>query len=284
MNLKFLGKIRKKFAVDFEEVKKHSSVYENLLVDKDILNEEFFFQGNNNEAIILVHGWSSTPYTIRKLGEYLNKKGYTVIGPRLTGHGTKPEDLDGVIWQDWLNDLGRVYKKTAQHYDKIFIAGTSLGGNLAILLAERHSKIRGLILLATPYKTKSKIKTIILIKLIKLLRIKYLNKYYPAKVKTLGTAITPMVSYQRYPVNSVEESMKCVSASRKIMQSIEQPCFILQSKEDHMINSDSAEKIYNKISSKVKKKKYLKNTYHSFISDVNSQYVFKDIYNFMEKI
>ncbi len=284
MKIKLLDKIRKKFVVDFEEVKKYSLVYEDLLKDEKILNKGFFFQGNNGKAVILIHGWSSTPYTIRKLGEYLNKKGYTVIGPRLTGHGTSPDDLEGVVWQDWLDNLDGVYKNITQRYDKVFVAGTSLGGNLAILLAEKYPKIKGLILLATPYKTKSKIKTTILIKLIKLSGIKYLNKYYPAKVKTLGTAITPMVSYQRYPVKSVEELMKGVSASIKIMQNIKQPCFIIQSKDDHMINLDSAEKIYNRIASKIKKKKYLQNTYHSFISDVNNQYVFKDIYNFMEQI
>ena len=280
--MKILTKIRKRFLVTVGDVKKHSSVFKKLLADKKIFNKGFFLQGNNGQAVILIHGWSSTPYTIRKLGEYLHQQGYTVIGPRLTGHGTKPEDLQGVKWQEWLGGVEKVYKGIVGKYNKIFVVGTSLGGNLAILLASKFPQISGLVLLATPYKPKSRIKTHVFIFLAKVFRIKLLSKYYPVSVKSLGTAITPMVSYQKYPGSSVVESMKCILVSRKKMRAIEQPCLIVQSKDDHMILSESADKIYEEISSKVKEKRYLQNTYHSFISDVNSRYVFKDIYNFLK--
>ncbi len=281
--MKVLTKIRKKFLVSGDDIRKHSGVFDKLLDDKKILKKGFFLQGNNGRAVILIHGWSSTPYTIRKLGEYLHQQGYTVIGPRLTGHGTKPEDLQGVKWQEWLDDIEKVYKGIVGKYNEIFVAGTSLGGNLAILLASKFPKISGLILLATPYKPKARVKTQILMFLAKLFRIKLLPKYYPASVESLGTAITPMVSYQKYPPESVRESIKCILASRQKMKSIKQPCLIIQSVDDHMILPKSADKIYQSISSKIKEKKYLKNTYHSFISDKNSRYVFKDIYDFLKK-
>ncbi len=280
--MKILTKIRKRFLVTVEDVKKYSSVSKELIDDEKILNKGFFLQGSNGQAVILMHGWSSTPYTIRKLGEYLHQQGYTVIGPRLTGHGTKPEDLQGVKWQEWLDDVEKVYKGIVGKYNKIFVVGTSLGGNLAILLASKFPQISGLVLLATPYKPKSRIKTYVFIFLAKVFRIKLLPKYYPASIKSLGTAITPMVSYQKYPGSSVVESMKCILVSRKKIGAIKQPCLIIQSSDDHMILSESADKIYEEISSKVKEKKYLQNTYHSFISDVNSRYVFKDIYNFLK--
>ena len=63
--------------------------------------EPFFFPGGST-GCLLVHGFTGTPKEMRAMGEYLHQRGFSVLGVRLTGHATRPEDLQRARWQDWL--------------------------------------------------------------------------------------------------------------------------------------------------------------------------------------
>jgi esterase/lipase len=69
---------------------------------------------------------------------------------------------------------------------------------------------------------------------------------------------------------------------RKELPKVTQPCFVLQSNSDHIVTKKSLEEIYERVGSKVKKKKYIHRAYHTFISDVKNENIFKDILNFIE--
>lgn len=51
-------------------------------------------------GVLLLHGMSDSPYSLRALGEALNRQGYWVVGMRSPGHGTAPSGLKYVTWQD----------------------------------------------------------------------------------------------------------------------------------------------------------------------------------------
>ncbi|MGE5153355.1 MAG: alpha/beta hydrolase, partial [Bdellovibrio bacteriovorus] len=44
-------------------------------------------------GVLLLHGMSDGPYSLRALGEALAKRGYRVLGLRMPGHGTAPSGL-----------------------------------------------------------------------------------------------------------------------------------------------------------------------------------------------
>ncbi|MDB4506270.1 hypothetical protein N9087_01125, partial [bacterium] len=52
-------------------------------------------------GVLLVHGLSDSPYSLRRLGERLHAEGYTVIWLRVPGHGTNPHALATICWDDW---------------------------------------------------------------------------------------------------------------------------------------------------------------------------------------
>lgn len=56
---------------------------------------------NSKGGVLLVHGLSDAPYSLRALGERLHAAGYTVIGLRVPGHGTSPKALADSKWTDW---------------------------------------------------------------------------------------------------------------------------------------------------------------------------------------
>ena len=97
--------------------------------------EPIYLKGNKT-GVLGLHGFTSAPYDLEKIGRYLNKEsGYTVNIPLLPGHGTSIDDLKTLGWNDWTEFLEKEYQDMKQHCDEIFIIGYSLGG-----LFGRHSR------------------------------------------------------------------------------------------------------------------------------------------------
>lgn len=248
--------------------------------DKSLINKSFHFQGNNGKAILLVHGWTSTAYEVRRLGQFLNSAGYTTAGPMLTGHGTTYKDLENVRIEDWLADIERIFMDLKKKHQQVYIIGTSIGSNLAVVFAADRIDVAGLVLLATPYRLKLEMVTVRLAKIMNIF-VTYKKKFYPPTFG-LSTTITRLISYQTYPLVSALETFRIIEKSRGVFEKIIQPCLMMQSTHDHVIAKSSLEEIYNRIKSPVKKKRYVKQAYHTFISDVKNEYVFKDILEFLE--
>jgi carboxylesterase len=249
--------------------------------ERHLINQPFFFEGTNGKCVLLVHGWTSTAYEVRRLGEYLNSEGFAVSGPMLRGHGTKPEDLEDVKLEDWLSDLLKTFDELKERYSDVYVGGTSVGSNLAILLATRRPEIRGLILMAMPYKIKLEKTMEFWGKILLFLGIKYNKKYYPPTFG-VSTTITRLISYQKYSVKSATEALRLIKISRENISQVKQPCFLIQSKQDHVVSHGSLDKIYAQIGSQVKRKKYINRAYHTFISDIKNEYVFQDILEFLK--
>lgn len=71
--------------------------------------EAFHFPGNE-VGILVQHGFTGTTQSMRGLGEYLAKCGFTVYGPRLKGHGTHYEEMEGTTWKDWIESADDGYR------------------------------------------------------------------------------------------------------------------------------------------------------------------------------
>ena len=113
-----------------------------------------FFYKQGNVGCLLIHGFTGYPEEMRGLGQYLAQKGITALGVKLPGHGTKPEDLAGVTWLDWINEVHQTYTQLTQICDKVFVAGFSMGGTLALHLAS-HAPVAGVISMSAPVDRSS---------------------------------------------------------------------------------------------------------------------------------
>jgi len=249
--------------------------------EKEFLNQPFYFEGTNSKGILLIHGWTTTPYELRRLGKYLNENGYTVCAPLLRGHGTVPKDLENVKWEDWLEDIENAYRKLKENCNKVYIGGTSIGSCLAIMLAKKYPEISGIILMAMPYKIRFE-KILIAYAKIWIKIKKYNRKYYPPTFGGMNT-ITRLISYQTYSLASALETFKLVQEARKNISLLDQPVFLIQSLNDHIVTKNSLEKIYDLLGSKIKRKKYIKRAYHTFISDIKNESVFEEILSFLNE-
>lgn len=84
---------------------------------------------------LLLHGLTDSPYSLRRIGEILQAKGFYVLGLRLPAHGTVPQALTQVRWEDWVaaSRIGARHVRERIGPDRPFvIAGYSNGGGLAV--------------------------------------------------------------------------------------------------------------------------------------------------------
>ncbi|MDJ0952864.1 MAG: alpha/beta fold hydrolase [Acidimicrobiia bacterium] len=101
----------------------------------DPLAAAFRLDGTNGEAVVLIHGYTGVPAHFRPLGHELNAAGFTVIAPRLAGHGTSMEDMATTRARDWLASARESIAAVADH-DRVHLAGLSMGGLISLVLAK----------------------------------------------------------------------------------------------------------------------------------------------------
>ena len=88
-------------------------------------------------GLLLLHGMSDSPYSLRALAESLQREGYQVLGLRLPGHGTAPSGLKYVRWEDMAAAvrIGMDHLASRLGDRPIHIFGYSAGATLAVNFA-----------------------------------------------------------------------------------------------------------------------------------------------------
>ena len=100
----------------------------------DPLAAAFRHEGTNDQAVVLVHGFTGVPSHFRPLAAALNQAGYTVVVPRLAGHGTSMEHMEETGPADWIASAREAVAEVSSH-KRVHIGGLSMGGLISLILA-----------------------------------------------------------------------------------------------------------------------------------------------------
>jgi carboxylesterase len=107
--------------------------------------EPYAATGDSRGALVL-HGFTGNPQSMRSLALALADAGFTVDLPLLPGHGTDVADMVPTRWEDWSRAAEAAYLDLAARSDAVVVVGLSMGGGLAVWLAEHHPEIAALAL------------------------------------------------------------------------------------------------------------------------------------------
>lgn len=106
---------------------------------------------SSRRAALLLHGFNDTPQSMEYLARSLHAAGWTVLVPRLSGHGVRlPDMVKDANASNWQSDVERAYQQLTARYEEVVVCGQSMGGALAVQAAVAHPEIPALVLLA-PY-------------------------------------------------------------------------------------------------------------------------------------
>ncbi len=233
---------------------------------------EAFILGNSSEiGVLITHGFEASPHEVRELAQYLADRNITVYAVRLRGHGTDIMELDNSKWQDWYIDYEDGYNKLSKKTRKVFVAGHSLGGALALYLAEQKDTA-GVISLASPIELKDQ-------------RAKYawLIKYFKKYEARSITEEEKQFNYDKYSAAGVEQLVKFIKIYGRDLSKITEPILIVQLSNDTKIEPNSANYIYKNVNSVNKNLVILNATGHGLFDGSYKNRVYEEVYNFVRK-
>lgn len=110
-------------------------------------------------GVLCLHGFTGTPFEVRPLAEGLAARGFSALAPRLAGHATTPADLAPTRWPDWLAsaDAALTRLRHATGGARVVVAGFSMGGLLALMLAHRRpGDVAAIAVMAAPLRLRGR--------------------------------------------------------------------------------------------------------------------------------
>lgn len=207
-------------------------------------NNQLFLEGYNGEAILLLHGISSGCAQMIPLGRMLNDYGYAVHCVNVAGHGTYPEDLLHTSWEDMITKADYDFSMLKRYYDKVYVSGLSLGGDLCLELASRRDDLAGIIAVSAP---------------LRMLPGNFVTETYPEdKVfihRDLGgkelIAKKYHVHYEEIAVRVCRELLNMCEDLRRegVLEKVTCPALIAQAQDDNMADPQSCHQIMARIAS-----------------------------------
>lgn len=264
------------------------------------------WEGENGRACILIHGLTGTPYEMKFLATFLNKKGYAVICPRLANHGAPIDVLKYTKWQSFYQSAKETLLEASKKYDKIFVAGLSMGALFSLLLAEEFPQLvagvsclsptlfydgwntpksKGLLPLA--YATP--LKHFVYFKEdppygIKNERIRgYVDRYY-SKAKLDDISGVEQYGYPFFPVTLLHQLQLLIKYLTPRLNRVQSPVQLIQAKDDDMTSVRNSQFIYDRVKSIQKEIVLLYNSYHVITADQERELVAQKLDHFFSNI
>ncbi|MDA1679789.1 carboxylesterase [Bacillus mobilis] len=236
----------------------------------------FTFEGGDR-AVLLLHGFTGNSADVRMLGRFLEKKGYTCHAPIFKGHGVPPEELVHTGPEDWWQDVMEAYQLLKDKgFEKIAVAGLSLGGVFSLKLGYTVP-VLGVVPMCAPMYIKSEETMYQGI-------LAYAREYKKREQKSPEQIEQEMLEFQQTPMNTLKALQQLIADVRNNVDMIYAPTFVVQARHDEMINTDSANIIYNGVESTLKEIKWYEDSTHVITLDKQRDELHEDVYNFLEQL
>ncbi len=212
-------------------------------------NLPFLLGGERGQgAVLLVHGFTGSPWEMKPLGAYLAGRGFLVYGLRLPGHGTSPEDLAGKRMEDWLDEVTQGLRKLAACGHPVSAVGQSTGA-LLLLRAALEEPLNGLVLLSPFLRLRHRLAP----------AAGLLRFFKPFQNRPLTPQNLPYY-YERRPVAGVHQINRLTRHLRSRLRQVQTPTLVVSAQGDQTVIVPSAMELYQRLGSRRKE-------YHLFGSE-----------------
>jgi len=231
-------------------------------------------------GVLLCHGFTGSPQSMRPWGEYLAARdpALAIELPLLPGHGRPWRELQKTGWEDWYATLDRAFTDLASRCDRVFVMGLSMGGGLALRLAEQHaSEVAGLVLV-NPSVTRNKPAEALLPLVSKVVASipAIASDIKKPGVQELGTDRTPLKA-----AHSLSRFWTVVAGD---LPKVTAPLLLLHSAEDHIVHPRNAALVLERVSSADKRGVVLRESFHVATLDHDAELIFSSSADFVERV
>ncbi|CAG0982913.1 Thermostable monoacylglycerol lipase [Myxococcaceae bacterium] len=197
-------------------------------------------------AVLCLHGLTGTPYEVRPLAEAFAARGMRAFGPALPGHAATVDELAKIgSWTVWSDAARAATAELADRHERVFAAGLSMGGLLALLLASERA-VDALVVVGVPLRLAAPIPQLVAI----------LEFVAPMLAKSGGSDIQDEAarrrhpSYDAMPLASVHELTKLQRVVRGRLRQVVAPILVAHGARDRTADPADARRIHAGVSSR----------------------------------
>jgi carboxylesterase len=229
-------------------------------------------------GVVLSHGFTGSPRSVRPWAEHLAAAGYTVRLPRLPGHGTTWQELNRTRWQDWYAPVDAAFRELHERCQTVFVGGLSMGGTLVTRLAQEHGpRVAGLVLVNPAYKVDD----------LRLKALPVLQALVPS-VAAIGNDIKKPGqdegAYDRTPLKALYSQTQLWADVVRDLPEVTQPVLLMHSAQDHVVPVSSSELLLARLSSTDVTEIVLHDSYHVATLDNDAPRIFEESVAFIERL
>lgn len=238
----------------------------------------FSHQTESPIGVLVIHGFTSTTSSVLPLARAFAGQGYNVELPSLSGHGQTVARANRTKYTDWLADVEAAYATLKQRCPTVFATGLSMGGALALYLAEKHPELTGLMLVNHAVWLKPNL-SLTLVPVLK-----YVLPSVPAIAGDLKDPAAIEIAYEKTPVRAVHELVKMLALIKADLAVVAQPVLIFKSTEDHVLPLETGQYTMDHISSEDKTLIMLGNSYHVATLDFDKDLIAARSLEFIDRL
>ncbi|MFC7688163.1 alpha/beta hydrolase [Ureibacillus sp. GCM10028918] len=236
----------------------------------------FFFQAGKR-AVLLLHGFTGSSSDVRMLGRFLEKQGYTCHAPHYKGHGVPPEQLIETSPDDWWEDVQKGYATLKDAgYDEIAVVGLSLGGVFSLKLSLMQP-VKGIVTMCSPMSMRTTDKMFQGV-------LKYAKDYKRFEGKPEPTIEQEVEAIREKGMPSLPQLQQLITDVRQELDMVYAPIFVIQSKNDEIIDPHSAHTIYENVESLNKQIKWFEHSGHVITLDQEKQLLHETVLEFLQSL
>jgi carboxylesterase len=233
--------------------------------------------GEGDVGVLVLHGYTSSPYGMRGLAEHIADAGFSVELPRYPGHGTHWKDLAKTTWRDWVREAIAALEVLRSRTSSQVLVGLSAGGTIALHLAATRDDIAGAALINPFVSTKDP-----------LARLLPILKLVVPSVAGLGNDIAleggDEQPYDRNPLKSQASLIELAGIVREGLPDVTAPLLILTSRQDHVVEPVNGEQILAGVSSEDTEQVWLEQSYHVAQLDLDREEIEQRIVEFIRRV
>ena len=228
-------------------------------------------------AVLFCHGFTGSPRSMRAWAEHHAAEGLTVRLPRLPGHGTSWQELNRTRWQDWYACVERELLDLAREH-RVVVAGLSMGGGLAVRLAEEHPElVRGLVLVNAAISSDDR-------RLALLPLARHALPSLPAIGNDIRRAGVDELAYDRTPLHAAWSLTKLFRVVRADLARVEAPVLVFRSRTDHVVPASSTAALLAGVASVDVREMVLEDSYHVATMDNDAAAIFAESLAFVRRV
>jgi carboxylesterase len=228
--------------------------------------------------VVLSHGFTGTPASMRPWGQYLADAGCTVRVPRLPGHGTRWQDANRSTWRDWYATVEQAFTELQARCEHVFAGGLSMGGTLVTRLAEeKGDALSGVVLVNPAYSTER----------FDARFARFVWPLMPSRPGIGGDIKKPGETepgYERTPVRAFASLQQLWGVVRPELGRISAPVLLYRSREDHVVAPSSARILLEGATHTSIREVILEDSYHVATMDNDAPLIFEGSWEFMREI